>query len=139
MTASLSALLSLKVETSGLEARDQRSEFSEDAVDLRDAHLGEHGLRHFRRFARELAVRCGEAERRLIGEADADEALRLGAFEGGFGKSRGGERESRCRQREASGPLQQVAARDDRSGHAFLPETSRLGPGLWPGVFVVYI
>src|SRR5437667_64185 len=66
------------VEAASLEAGNERSEFSQNAVDLRNAHFGEHGLRNFRRFAGELAVGSRIAEGRLIGETDANEALRLG-------------------------------------------------------------
>ena len=79
------------VEAAGLQARDERAEFGEHAVDLRDAHLGEHRLGDFRRFAGELAVWRGEAEGRLVGEADADEALRLGALERRLGKRDAGQ------------------------------------------------
>ena len=69
------------VEAAGLEAGNERAEFGQHAIDLRDAHLGEHGLGDFRRLAGQLAVGRGEAERRLVGEADADVAVRLGALE----------------------------------------------------------
>ena len=69
------------VEAAGLEAGDQRAELGQHAVDLGDAHLGEHGLGHLGRLAGQLALGRREAEGRLVGEADADVAVGLGLLE----------------------------------------------------------
>src|SRR5690606_3307860 len=63
------------VEAPGAQARDERAEFGEDAVDLLDAHARQDRLRHLRRFAGELAARRGITIGRLIGEADTDIAV----------------------------------------------------------------
>ena len=80
------------VEAAGLQARNQRSELGQHAVDLRDAHLGEHRPHDFWRFAGELAVRRGKAVGRFVGEADTNVTMLLGAFEGRLrlGRERGG-------------------------------------------------
>ncbi len=115
-----------------LEARDQRAEFGEHAVDLRNAHLGEHRLGDFRRLAGQLAIGRGKAERRLIGEADADIAVGLGALQRGLRISRrqrgGGER------KDSSG-LDDRAAGQRRIDHILLPllDRSRF-PGMQPSV-----
>ena len=107
-----------------LEARDQRAEFGEHTVDLRDAHLGEHRLGDFRRLAGQLAVGRCKAERRLIGEADADIAVGLGALQRGLRISRrqrgGGER------KDGSG-LDDRAAGKRRIDHVLLPLLIEVG------------
>ena len=96
------------VEAAGLQAGDQRAELGQHAVDLVDAHLGEHRLDDLGRLAGELAVRRGEAVRRLVGEADADVAVGLGFLERrlGFGGKCGGERRGAGDHREKRAPGQ---------------------------------
>ena len=104
------------VEAAGLEARDQRAELGQDAVDLGDAHLGEHRLRHLRRLAGQLARGGREAERRLVGEADADVAVGLGLLQCRLREGRrGGEGEG------DSGGRGEMPAGDLGHVHAVLP------------------
>ena len=71
----------------------KRAELGQHAVDLGDADLRQDGLRHFRRFAGELAVGRGVAKRRFVRETDADEAVRFGALERGLRERRRTSRE----------------------------------------------
>src|SRR5262245_25806154 len=101
------------VEAAGLQTGNERAEFRQYAVDLGNADLGQYGFRYFRRLAGQLAVGRRIAEGRFVRKTDADEALRLGALQGGLGECQAGPAGDRDRRRAKPDCRQQQAAPRD--------------------------